>query len=1409
MQSRLIATLASLLFLALAPAGAGASKIVDGDFSPGEWIPTLELRATNTVIPWGPNNDLVDLYVSWDASNLYVGVEGFSSANNVFFIYVDSSSRTAGAEQNNFYPGLHTQSEGWDPDFLYAVCQMEDGIGAGVRRILADGSTETVAGAQHASRSGYHNSNGIGGWEISIPWSALGAAPNGWIKAAAGLGWATDKYDATAPLGGASKDELGTDLDNDRWSLDNPVQVFYDENGDGAPDDILAGADSVVVRFEFFSPGASTVNLAGDFNGWCGASGGTINTSIDPMSDPDADGVWTIDRKLPWGYQEYKFVKNGSEWHSDPRNPDINYNDYGNSILVVSDPLVYYVSPLDGSGVSVSRPVVSALIAKSESSTLNLNTLRVYVDDALAASGPSLYDPAQKTVTWVSVDSLDETSHEVKISVCNSLGFCHADSSRFDVDLDFVPPVISHVPVGARPANEAVVVSAVITDDEAVASARLFYRESGAALIFTAAFAEALNDTWYAEIPAQFIVADKRIEYAIEASDRVNTTRSPASGWHYFDVRADDSVPVISEHFASPGTISPNGDGRDDAARISFRLSETMRVDLEIRTAAGGLVKTILSSAMLDPGYRTAIWDGKDSGGTTVPNGPYAFKIRGVDLAGRASAEVSGTIAADKSVVDGRLKLVLLFHANQTLNYQGDTANDVCFNGLLNVLRAHPASKFMLHFSGSLLNDLQWFNFRHSPSTIDMLRAGAADGQFEIVGSTYAQNIPYSTDNWDNDVQIKAHREVIGRALGASPASFWNAERCWKQQLVPLIAGNGYGATWVETHIINDSGTAAPEHASRKTRLGGEELVIFNDDGDFAGLLNYAIDSGDASSLVSYLSYLHSQDTYRDWVVCYCEDAEATGLWDYEHGGNPQSNWNNLDNVLDVLEGLGWVELTTFSEYLASRQPTEMLSPIVDGQANWMVAPSKQAGYKDWFDYNENSPLLAFYRDFFSAWRARLQGVATGVIPQSAADNLMRHAYRSFAAHQFEFGCIGCGSMYCQDYHKLETVEAACLAVESAKSPVASPQIQMKDANGDGVQDVAIATPRNLFILSPTGGRLLYWFDLEKGEELVGNELFMWGYYYLLWGEHFSGGYNDDYHYTVDYEWNAPYQYPAAVPYQRFYGIRKKGLNDFLYVNGTLVESLLNDALATTIVADTIRFTLATADISFVKSCYPSAGGLAVRYEIRNNRSYQISFSHRVESSLNPSLLEAMDYGRESLKYTSGSDTTSTVVSGTRGVKNVISGTSMLYSFDGEPESLSGRGDVFALQLNPQYSFVLPGGATKRYGFVIEAEVATSSTDPTPSPGYPNRLRSNYPNPFNPETTIRYDLSTGGDVTLRIYDIAGRVVRTLIEERQTAGQKSARWDGTNDLGQRVSSGVYFCRLTTPGFGETHKLVLVR
>lgn len=89
------------------------------------------------------------------------------------------------------------------------------------------------------------------------------------------------------------------------------------------------------------------------------------------------------------------------------------------------------------------------------------------------------------------------------------------------------------------------------------------------------------------------------------------------------------------------------------------------------------------------------------------------------------------------------------------------------------------------------------------------------------------------------------------------------------------------------------------------------------------------------------------------------------------------------------------------------------------------------------------------------------------------------------------------------------------------------------------------------------------------------------------------------------------------------------------------------------------------------------------------------------------------------------------------------------------------------------------------------------------------QLSQNYPNPFNPETMIKYDLPDPGYVNITVYNILGQKTKTLIDEYQEAGHKSVNWDGKDDGGREVASGIYFYKIKTAGFEKTKKMVLLK
>jgi len=85
----------------------------------------------------------------------------------------------------------------------------------------------------------------------------------------------------------------------------------------------------------------------------------------------------------------------------------------------------------------------------------------------------------------------------------------------------------------------------------------------------------------------------------------------------------------------------------------------------------------------------------------------------------------------------------------------------------------------------------------------------------------------------------------------------------------------------------------------------------------------------------------------------------------------------------------------------------------------------------------------------------------------------------------------------------------------------------------------------------------------------------------------------------------------------------------------------------------------------------------------------------------------------------------------------------------------------------------------------------------------------NYPNPFNPITTLRYDLSKDELVTITVYDILGNVVNNLVNAKQSSGYKSVQWNATNNKGQSVSAGVYLYSIEAGEFRQTKKMILLK
>ena len=959
--------------------------------------------------------------------------------------------------------------------------------------------------------------------------------------------------------------------------------------------------------------------------------------------------------------------------------------------------------------------------------------------------------------------------------------------------VDAVAPSIIYSAPSTWEAHQMLLVDPDIEDD-VVVSASLFYREPGGSYTEVPMLRTSDVD-WVTFIPGSEIT-EAGLEYYLSATDGTNESELPSAASPFeVTVTADITPPAFTYLNASPDPFSPNGDFYRDTTTVTAAVSEPSYLWLSVTDSLGAPVRTLLDSIYTE-GAREAGWDGRNGSGVLMPEGTYTIHSRARDLADLPSSAESTTVVLTMSDPMRQLDVILLFHANQNLVPYGRVGNISCYEGVMEVLRAHPSSRFALHFSGCLISDLMWSD----PYTIDLLRDGVSEGQFEVIGSTYAQNIMYSTrvapdDYQFNEHQIMFHRAQIEDVVGASPVSFWNPERVWTQNFVGLLARNGYDNVQIEDHILWESGITGSEYFVRTTTYNGDTVNVFTDDKTFEGYVNGSIDSGDTTGIMSFLRSLYDEDVDDRMAVCYYEDMEASGLWDYEGGNDPVWNWNNLDKLLTAFENDPRIKVTTYTEWLQHHDIYEDITPVVDGAADWM-------GRDAWFIENAE-PLAESYRVFWDGIRDTLNAIHS-TFPAHAPDTasaraLIDHAWFTLIAHQYEFAVAGYSGI--AGTTQWELARCALVAARAAREAmIDDPRSYVGDVNDDGISEIVIVTDTAFFVFSQYGGRLLYWFDLEFGRQFVGNENFMRSY-----GESYT---NDNAYVTEAvgteaYPWlSGNYIFPEVHTWS--FEARRRCLNDFIWVDG-VPRPLINTVMAYTTGTDYVEFTYGLPGVHVTKRITGGEHELDVAYTLTSTSPSSQDVDLEIENGLSPDCFLTTLKGRGTLRYWDGTDTTWAFMPSTRGVANVESDCAVRLDFTDEPDLVTGDENQFGLEVNPEYNVEIQGFGTKTINFKLA--LGTSSDVIDPDPEEPRGLLI-LPNPSMGEVGFSFLPSSGAGSSVSVFDLSGRLVRTLSAPPQ-AGPVMVTWDGLNPAGERVAPGIYLVRVKSGRETRYGKVTLLR
>lgn len=609
---------------------------------------------------------------------------------------------------------------------------------------------------------------------------------------------------------------------------------------------------------------------------------------------------------------------------------------------------------------------------------------------------------------------------------------------------------------------------------------------------------------------------------------------------------------------------------------------------------------------------------------------------------------------------NNKLDFVFLLHANQALVPYGDVANDLNYHGVLETYRNHPTVKLTIHISGTLISILQSF----SPETLQLIQDGVDDGQFELSGSAFAQNVMYSqyipgsqdssAGDFDNNLQLKLHRQILLDKFGVEPKNFWNPERVWDPDLIlPIIQDGGYQSTFIEDHIIHQVATS-DEHLVRTTGDINNPLYVFSDDRDLiwnettqqlgpVDKLARGPNTGDPASfdedtideIMNYLNSVYLSDSNDEKTVVYAQDMEAWGLWQEESRIDSGGDWGDtLENVLARLDKLlqrfeqesSWLQLNHPSKIITELQAAsytfEHIDTIPFGEAMWMNHAAVSSGYSSWKAWQDSSVALAQYRNSFSWARTKLME-AEDLIQQAETNNfditdiafakeVLNYMEFVYASNQFEFGCWGCDFPF---WHRSQTVGIGAETISWILSTRETTETLSVDLDHDSFTDYIMRNGKAMYVFSAEGGRLIGWFDKVLDEILIYND---------AEASYMEGGFSN----MQEFKSNIGGFWGRST---KEFALREKAFSDYPRYSFTtnFAESSYSHGRTT----DSLEFQHEEGDSKVLKTFKlgDESTRLSVNYVVENKRTDSMDFS--IVNFYSPSNLDILLQGADNIEY--------------------------------------------------------------------------------------------------------------------------------------------------------------------------------
>lgn len=441
------------------------------------------------------------------------------------------------------------------------------------------------------------------------------------------------------------------------------------------------------------------------------------------------------------------------------------------------------------------------------------------------------------------------------------------------------------------------------------------------------------------------------------------------------------------------------------------------------------------------------------------------------------------------------LKIMMIFNFDDGFAPITDMKVKWGYKRLIETLLKYDGMEFTLSFTGTSLKAIQWY----SPETIVMIREGIKKGRFKIAGTLYSYNSMLTVSDNILELEVVKGRESIEQILKVIPDTFIWPEDIWSDKGLEIIKKHGY------SNLISKCSYSS--NNKEVERLIVNDMRIIKPDTDFTNLVNKAVDAGDAyeknfikergallskkrSEFKNLFRFINKKYREKNPVIVYSDYAEIIGAQDTILRRNGEWDIQNLTLIIDTISNTKWIE-TEYDVWKSEGESITMSGHIPTHMDEY--AYRQNPNYLDYKGYIRGSEAVKKYKEISSVLFDRVQIYKNS--GNLAGKRLAEIAEETVLSHLQYLGTEKSpinDSMYQYEerYTVPEGMKEALTVLEAAENTtILGDRNYKKDVNGDNIEELVVIKGKNMYVFSIyRGGRLLGWYDIYKGEEIIGGE---------------------------------------------------------------------------------------------------------------------------------------------------------------------------------------------------------------------------------------------------------------------------------------------------------------------------------